>query len=123
MAKVKVTIEQLTDFCNLFLDCYKEQLGFLQPGQARRNYLKAHAKHRRERRNPMKPTADKLKEITKYYADVKRKSRNYGFDKQFNTLCEGRCEGIVGVLSILGYRIVKDEKRGKYVTVQKGGTK
>ena len=66
--------------------------------------------------------ADKLDEITKCYADVNRKSRNYGFDKQFNTLCEGRCEGIAMTLSKLGYRIVKDE-RGGYFAVQKGGTK
>ena len=91
----KVTIEQLTDFCNLFLDCYKEQLGFLRPGQARRNYRKALAKHRRKRR---------LDEIMQLY-DAARRNRDKGNKRK--ELFAGRCEGIAMTLSKLGYRIVK----------------
>lgn len=60
-----------------------------------------------------------LNEVMRLY-NAARCNRDKG--GRLKELFAGRCEGIAMTLSILGYRIVKDE-RGKYVTVQKGGAK
>lgn len=64
-------------------------------------------------------TIETLGKIMRLY-NAARRNRDKG--GRLKELFAGRCEGIAMTLSILGYRIVKDE-RGEYFAVQKGGTK